>query len=526
MSQQVVDTGAAANDGTGDTLRAAFTKLNANDAELFATGGPPGPAGATGATGAAGATGATGATGADGLDGATGATGAAGAQGPQGVAGATGSQGPQGIQGDPGDDGAAGATGAQGIQGVTGSTGAAGAAGATGAQGLQGDPGADGSDGVDGAAGPQGDPGADGDDGAQGIQGVPGATGATGDTGAAGADGSPDTAAQVLAKLLTVDGSGSLLDADLLDGVSSSGYATTAALAAKLDSSSYTAADVRTKLLTVDGAGSLVDSDLLDGVEGADYGRISQLNTWLGSQLFNGPTLTITNAGGLTVNQTTAAAGASFYFNGKGTGINRCRYSSDAATAYFAIRDDSAAVDRLLITPLGAWGIGGLNVGTAGQTIISAGSGSSPVAWGVPTFPDGSATAPGIAFQSDLDTGLYRIAANQFGLAAGGALRIDVSATGAALNTGVRQGSGLKHQRVTTGSIAAGATALVTLTWTTAFSDASYTAIASVVDATTTSLSLSVVHVESITATEVTVRVLNNALGALTGVLQVIAMHD
>jgi len=67
---------------------------------------------------------------------------------------------------------------------------------------------------------------------------------------------------------------------------------------------------------------------------------------------------------------------------------------------------------------------------------------------------------------------------------------------------------------------------LVTVTWTTTFADANYSVTAAVVDATTSSLSLSVVHVESITASAVTVRVLNNAVGSLTGVLHVIAVHD
>lgn len=37
MAQQVIDVGAAANDRTGDTWRDAFIKVNANDAELFAS---------------------------------------------------------------------------------------------------------------------------------------------------------------------------------------------------------------------------------------------------------------------------------------------------------------------------------------------------------------------------------------------------------------------------------------------------------------------------------------------------------
>ena len=52
-----------------------------------------------------------------------------------------------------------------------------------------------------------------------------GQTGPQGPQGPAGADGSPDTAAQVLAKLVTVDGPGSGLNADKLDGNQASAFA-------------------------------------------------------------------------------------------------------------------------------------------------------------------------------------------------------------------------------------------------------------------------------------------------------------
>lgn len=95
------------------------------------------------------------------------------------------------------------------------------------------------------------------------------------------------------------------------------------------------------------------------------------------------------------------------------------------------------------------------------------------------------------------------------------------------VGTGILPDSGgLKHARVTTGSVSGGSTALVTITWTTAFADANYTVTADVIDSTTTSLSLSVVHIESVTASAVTVRVLNNAIGSLTGTVHVIAIHD
>lgn len=98
--------------------------------------------------------------------------------------------------------------------------------------------------------------------------------------------------------------------------------------------------------------------------------------------------------------------------------------------------------------------------------------------------------------------------------------------TSPTINTSVLQGSGMKHQRVTTGSIAGGANALVTLTWTSAFADANYTAVAEVLDATAAVASLQVIHIEAIAAASVKVRINNTAAGALTGTLQVIAMHD
>jgi hypothetical protein len=68
------------------------------------------------------------------------------------------------------------------------------------------------------------------------------------------------------------DGSGSGLDADLLDGQQGSYYADVPARLGftPLNAAAYTAADVRSKLLTVDGSGSGVDADLLDGYHAAD----------------------------------------------------------------------------------------------------------------------------------------------------------------------------------------------------------------------------------------------------------------
>lgn len=66
--------------------------------------------------------------------------------------------------------------------------------------------------------------GSTGPRGSQGPAGAQGQDGAAGPTGPTGPQGSPDTAAQVLSKVESVDGAGSGLDADSLDGIGSSGF--------------------------------------------------------------------------------------------------------------------------------------------------------------------------------------------------------------------------------------------------------------------------------------------------------------
>jgi len=60
------------------------------------------------------------------------------------------------------------------------------------------------------------------------------------------------------------------------------------ALDAKLASSSYTASDVLSKLLTVDGSGSNLDADLLDGVQGSSYLRSDTNDTFTGDLTISG----------------------------------------------------------------------------------------------------------------------------------------------------------------------------------------------------------------------------------------------
>ena len=74
-------------------------------------------------------------------------------------------------------------------------------------------------------------------------------------------DGGFDTGEEVLAALVTVDGAGSTLDADRLDGLDSSAFVTTGDEALDL-------------LLGVDGAGSELDADLLDGLDSSRFMRV------------------------------------------------------------------------------------------------------------------------------------------------------------------------------------------------------------------------------------------------------------
>ena len=99
-----------------------------------------------------------------------------------------------------------------------------------------------------------------------------------------------------------------------------------------------------------------------------------------------------------------------------------------------------------------------------------------------------------------------------------------LSLTGTGVDSTI--GRGVKHGRVTTGSVPAASSLLVTLTWAAAFLDPNYTTTCSVLDATAATAALRVVHLETQSASAVAVRVENTSAGALTGTLNCMAMHD
>lgn len=88
-----------------------------------------------------------------------------------------------------------------------------------------------------------------------------------------------ESAAELLALLKEVDGAGSGLDADMVDGQHATDFATAeqgARADAALPATQYTAGDVLEKLKTVDGTGSGLDADTLDGASSADFATATQ----------------------------------------------------------------------------------------------------------------------------------------------------------------------------------------------------------------------------------------------------------
>jgi hypothetical protein len=284
------------------------------------------------------------------------------------------------------------------------------------------------------------------------------------------------TAADVLAKLLTVDGAGSGIDADLLDGQSSAAFAAAAhahviadvtglqgALDAKLDASSYTAADVLAKLITVDGAGSGVDADLLDGISSAGYLQTSTYQAltpvWTNSHTFSAaayhgitvaevagitgllqaPTMlyaatrqvTVRAAGSAThrlVRVNTSFAAPSAILNAESVGSFECGGYDGSTIQGSATRLEATALENwtgsvrgcslsIFATPAGTTTLTeGLRVG--GTTTVAV------------QFANGTASQPAMGFIAATGTGIYRTGGGSLGLAVAGVLTGAFNANG------------------------------------------------------------------------------------------------
>jgi hypothetical protein len=224
--------------------------------------GPPGPQGPVGPPGAdstvPGPPGPTGATGA------TGAPGATGSQGPQGATGATGAQGPQGVQGPTGATGPAGTTDWNGITNKPATFPPTLPIAESDVTNLVADL---------ALKAPLASPVFTGDPKAP--------TPPPGDNDTSIATTAYVTAAMVAAGSVNPSNALPLIDGTAAAGASalySRGDHVHPTDTTRLAASAYTAADVLAKLITVDGTGSNLDADLLDGQSGAFYQSASNLN--------------------------------------------------------------------------------------------------------------------------------------------------------------------------------------------------------------------------------------------------------
>jgi hypothetical protein len=103
----------------------------------------------------------------------------------------------------------------------------------------------------------------------------------------------------------------------------------------------------------------------------------------------------------------------------------------------------------------------------------------------------------------------------------------EVTSTQLQAQTSVLQGGGWKHQNVSTGSIASGGAADVTLTWAQAFADASYDPMCTVIGSQASNGDLRLHHVESVSSTAVVARIVNDdGSNSHSGTLVCTAMHQ
>ena len=156
-------------------------------------------------------------------------------------------------------------------------------------------------------------------------------------------------------------------------------------LGTKLTSTTYTAADILTKLKTVDGSGSLLDADLLDGLHSATANTAGTIVARDGSGNFSAGTISANiNATGTTVlngplNTNAAVGTAGFVLKSRGAGL-----SPEWGSANVAL----ASSQTTGVLPVLKGGTGTTTSTGTGSTVLSI----SPALTGSPTAPTPVAT--------------------------------------------------------------------------------------------------------------------------------------
>ena len=145
-----------------------------------------------------------------------------------------------------------------------------------------------------------------------------------------------------------------------------SSYATTltTALATKLNSSAYTASDVLTKIKTVDGTGSGLDADTLDGYEASAFALVGSGQTYSGNQSFTGnvtvsgtTTTTALNIGSTSISEYIADTVGSMVTSNSESGISVVYQDADNTLDFdvgdFSITLSGAVTGSGTVTNLG-----------------------------------------------------------------------------------------------------------------------------------------------------------------------------
>ncbi|MCU1284860.1 MAG: hypothetical protein JWO13_1210 [Acidobacteriales bacterium] len=94
------------------------------------------------------------------------------------------------------------------------------------------------------------------------------------------------------------------------------------------------------------------------------------------------------------------------------------------------------------------------------------------------------------------------------------------------VTSGIAQGSGAKHKRVSIGSIGPGTRASINVVWDSKFTDSNYTVTATLLDESKGSIPLSLECIRSLSPGGIIIQVVNHSSHVKTGTLHLIAIHD